>query len=111
MPLVLNLGSIEPQGFGQDTHPTHMIRDDMPRLAIKKGSVNAHMKLVGFSTSNKLKQRQDHGWIQTLQENTEHDRRYDCILSGVTLGETKRLACTIVTEERPQGRCALHPVS
>ncbi|KAG9351274.1 hypothetical protein JZ751_025166 [Albula glossodonta] len=41
-------------GGGQDTHPTLMIRDDTPRLAIKKGSVNAHMKLVGFSTSNKL---------------------------------------------------------
>ncbi|KAG9330575.1 hypothetical protein JZ751_023832 [Albula glossodonta] len=51
-------GSVsQSQGFGggQDTHPTHMIRDDMPRLAIKKGSVNARMKLVGFSTSNKVK--------------------------------------------------------
>ncbi|KAG9339868.1 hypothetical protein JZ751_022373 [Albula glossodonta] len=54
MRLYVQKGSVsQSQGFGggQDTHPTHMIRDDTPRLAIEKGSVNAHMKLVGFRTS------------------------------------------------------------
>ena len=35
--VVLNLGSVsQSQGFGggQDTHPTHMIRDDTPRFAV-----------------------------------------------------------------------------
>ncbi|KAG9341995.1 hypothetical protein JZ751_018313 [Albula glossodonta] len=55
-------GSVsQSQGFGggQDTHPTLMIRDDTPRLAIKKSSVNAHMKLVGFSTSNKRERERE----------------------------------------------------
>ena len=63
-PVVLNLCSIEPQGFGESVsgfrrqeilsnktkkkiHDTHFI------LPTTKGSIIARMKLVGFSTSNK----------------------------------------------------------
>ena len=67
--LVLNHGSIEPQGLGESVsgvrrqeilsnkseknkiHDTHFI------FATTKGSMNACMELVGFSTSNKVKNR------------------------------------------------------
>jgi len=65
--VVLNLGSIKPQGFGESVsgvqrqeilsnkskkniiHATHFI------FATTKGSMNACMELVGFSTSSKVK--------------------------------------------------------
>ena len=64
--VVLNLGSIEPQGFGESVswvrrqeilsnesrknkiHNTHFI------FATTKGSMNAYMEHVGFSNSNKV---------------------------------------------------------
>ena len=48
--VVLNLGSVsQSQGFGggQDTHPTHMIRDDTPRFA-----VNIHYYVFVFLCEN-----------------------------------------------------------
>ena len=65
--MVLNQGSIEPQGFGESVsrgrrkdilsnktkknkiHGTHFI------FPTTKGSMNACMELVGFNTSNKVK--------------------------------------------------------
>ena len=66
--MVLKLGSIEPQGFGESNsgdlnnkgkinkiHDTHHI------FATTKGSMNECMELVGFSTSNQVKNHLSNG--------------------------------------------------
>ena len=67
-PVVLNLGSIEPQGFGESVSGVR--RQEILSNKIRKkefmthfifpttkGSMNAFLELVGFTTSNKVRNR------------------------------------------------------
>ena len=72
IPVVFNLGSIEPHGFGESVSGVsavwftplvcalHIViyicfEFKEKKSPIRKGSMNACMELVGFSTSNKVK--------------------------------------------------------
>ncbi|KAG9356141.1 hypothetical protein JZ751_000985 [Albula glossodonta] len=80
-------GSVsQSQGFGggQDTHPTLMIRDDTPRLAIKKGHIMISNYLLNYFPGLDIERRNCHGFTAMMKAAMQG--RADCVRALMLAG-------------------------